>query len=260
MPQYDFNDPSPLPGTLAQCGGPAPEIISVANPLLAQIGDIDVNGATTDGTYTLAALGTDGSGFSVSFVAASKTAAEIAAGLAAAINNGIVSRGLAFAEVHDTDQFSIAHTAGGVTYAYTLGGPAGPVVLANIQDAGYSVVPVGVILQADGSGGFSLTYSDAALALGIVMRSANLLLPSDPNQGVGGYDGPCFMDVLAIGNAHVRVAGGVTVMRGQKVYFNSTTRTWSNVTTNSHVLVEGAQWQTSGAGVQAVRVRLPSET
>jgi hypothetical protein len=260
MPQYSFSDPTPLAGTLAYCGGPDPDLIEIFNPLRVQIGDIDVDGTTTDGTYVLTATGSDGSSFTASYTAASKSAAQIAAGWAAAINEGIVSRGFATATVHDTDQFSIAHVAPGVKYTYALSGPSGPDVLSNVQEAGYADVPVGIILQADGSGGFTTTYTDAALALGVTIRNSNLVQSYDPNSTEQGYSGPSMMTLVASGYVKVQVAAGVTVARGNKVYFNSTTETWSNATTGSHVLVEGAQWQTSGTGVQIARVRFPSET
>lgn len=260
MPQYSFADPTPLVGTLAYSSGPEPELIEVFNPLRVQIGDIDVDGTTTDGTYVLTATGSDGSSFTASVTASSNSAAEIATGWAAAINEGIVSRGFALATVHDTDQFSITHTAPGVVYTYALSGPSGPDVLSNQQEAGYTVVPLGVILQADGSGGFTTTYSDAALALGVTVRNSNLVQSYDPNSTEEGYSGPSMMTVCAAGNIKVAVASGITVLRGEKAYQNGTTKTWSNVTTGSHVLVEGAQWQSSGTGVQIVRVRFPSET
>jgi len=52
----------------------------------------------------------------------------------------------------------------------------------------------------------------------------------------------------------------VTVYQGDKVYYNSTAVTYSNASSGSHVLVEGAQWQTSGTSVQVIYVNLPSET
>lgn len=260
MPQFSFSDPAPIPGTLANVGGPAPDVISVDNPLRVQIGDIDIDGTTTDGTYVLVATGSDGSSFTASYKAEGDSAADIAQGWADAINNGIVSRSLATAEVHDTDQFSIRHTAPGVTYTYALSGPAGPTVLSNVQDAGYSVVPLGVILQADGAGNFTTSYTDASLALGVTIRNANLLLPFDPHTTLEGYDGPCSMSLVASGAVNVAVASGVTVNRGDKAYFNPATKTWSNSSDGSHVLVEAAQWRTSGATVQTVRVRFPSET
>jgi hypothetical protein len=63
-----------------------------------------------------------------------------------------------------------------------------------------------------------------------------------------------------MGAAELPVVSGVSVLRGQKVYYNGTNKTWSNVTTGSHVLVEGAQWRTSGSGIQRAWARLPSET
>jgi hypothetical protein len=72
------------------------------------------------------------------------------------------------------------------------------------------------------------------------------------------------MGVLQYGDVDVQIASGVTVSKGNKAYFNPTAKTWSNATTGSHVLVEGAQWQPFGAttasGIGRVFVNLPSET
>lgn len=237
------------------------DIISIPNPLRAQVTNLEYNGITTDGDYTVTAVGSDGSSFtSDPFTASSNTAAQIVAGIAAKILATPQAAGLVSgAVVVTTDNLEISFAARGVTYIVTTDSPGSEPTQSNTTTAGYTEVAVGIILQADGSGGFTTTYTDASLALGVTIRNVDQVQPLLPST-VTGYTGPATMAVMAMGATPVDVAAGVSVLRGQKAYFNSTAKTWSNATTGSHVLVEGAQWRTSGTTKQRVWVRLPSET
>lgn len=261
MSQYSYSYPN---GQVGQCGTYATgDIMSVENPLNAQVDTIDINGGTTDGDYTLQAV-LPGSGFTVSatFTASGNTANEIAAGLAAAINADPDFRGVASSAYSAGDSFPLTFLKAGVAFTVTFSSdPSSGALVTAVTAAGYTQVAPGIILQADGSGGFTTTYSDAALAFGVTLRNADLVQPLQSNPAAAtGYDGPSEMGVLRRGEVYVQVASGVSVDKGDKAYFNGTAGTWSNVTTGSHVLVEGAQWATSGSGVQRVFVNLPSET
>lgn len=236
-------------------------VFSLANPLRAQVTNLEYNGITTDGSYSLTVTGTDGSSAtSTPFVASSNTAAQICAGIVAGCFTSPAFAGLiADAEVLTTDNVALTFAARGIVYTVLANVPGSSPTQSNTTTAGYTEVHPGQILQADGAGGFTTSYSDASLALGVVARGCDLVQPLT-HSGVSGYTGPCTMPVAKLGVMPVNVASGITVLRGQKVYFNGTTRTWSNVTTGSHVLVEGAQWNTTGTGIQKVWFKLPSET
>jgi hypothetical protein len=235
--------------------------ITIENPLRAQVTNLEYNGVTTDGSYSLTISGTDGSSAtSTPFVASSNTAAQICAGVVAGcLSNPTFAGLITGAVVATTDNVIVSFAARGVVYTVTATSPSTGPTQSNSTTAGYTEIAVGIILQADGAGGFTTTYSDAALALGVTMRNVDLLQPLLPS-GVTGYTGPTQMRVRTMGTTNVDVASGITVLRGEKVYFNYTNKTWSNVTTGSHVLVEGAQWRTSGTTKQRVWLNLPSET
>jgi hypothetical protein len=262
MTQYSYEyDEMGLIGTV--CTLEPHDIISVPNTLRAQVTNLEYNGVTTDGSYSLTVVGDDGSSAtSDPFVAVSKTAAQICAGVVAGCISNPTFAGLITdtgAVVATTDNVIISFVARGVTYVVTATCPSTGPTQSNTTTAGYTEISIGVILQADGSGGFTTTYTDAALALGVTIRNSDVVQPLLPSS-VSGYTGPTTMAVMSMGATPVTVAAGVTVYRGEKVYFNPTAKTWSNVTTGSHVLVEGAQWRTSGTTKQRVWVRLPSET
>lgn len=261
MAQYAYTYPL---GQVGQCGTYATgDVSTVENPLNAQVDTVDVNGGTTDGTYTVQAV-LPGSGFTVSasFVASSNTAAQIAAGVAAAINADPDFRGVASSNYTAGDSFPLTFTRAGVAWTVTWSSdPSSGALITAVTAAGYTQIAPGIILQSNGSGGFTTTYTDAALALGVTLRDADLVQPLDQNPAAAtGYDGPTEMSVLRRGEVYVQVQSGDTVNKGDKAYFNGTTGTWRNDTTGSHVLVEGAQWTTSGTGIQRVYVNLPSET
>jgi len=234
---------------------------SVLNPLNAQVTNLEYNGITDDGVYSLTISGADGSSATSDvFTASSNTAAEIAAGVVAGCLSDPAFAGLiSDASVVTTDNVQLTFQQAGVAFTVTPTSPASDPTQSNTTAAGYTVVAPGVILQADGSGGFTTSYSDAALALGVVARNADLVQPLDVSS-VTGFDGPAMMTLVQQGDINVQVVGGVTVARGQKAYFDPTNNTWSNTTTGSSVLVEGAQWLTDGTGTQAVYVDFPSET
>jgi len=238
-------------------------IASLTLPLLPQITEYDQAGATTDGTYTLQA--DDGEVVvDASFVAASNTAAEIAAGLMAAWNVKGECRSVGTGAFTSGDEWYLTFREAGRAWTVSLTSDpsAGTAAIATVQAAGYSELDPTQIIQADGSGGYTATYTDAALALGVVTRNAELNHPLGLSSAGSptGYRGASVLGLLLRGRMPVRIATGVTVLRGQKVYYNPTTKRYSNATTGSHVLVEGAQWTTSGTAIQVARFNLPSET
>lgn len=253
-------------GQVGQVGSYATgDVTTVENPLLQQITNYHQDADTTDGTYTIQAV-LPGTGFAVSasFVASGDTANAIAVGLADAINADPDFRGVASASTPVGDTFDITFTRAGVAWTVTMTSDpsSGVVDITTSQTAGFTEVALGAILQSDGSGGFTTSYTDAALALGVTLRNAELVQPLQANPGSAtGYDGPTEMGVLRRGEVYVQVADGVTVNKGDKAFFNPTAVTWSNATSGSHVLVEGAQWVTGGTGdIQRVYVNLPSES
>lgn len=259
MTQYSYDyDAMGLVGSI--CTLEPHDIISIPNPLRAQVTNLEYNGITTDGDYYLTVVGSDGSSAtSDPFTASSNTAAQIVAGMVTKWTNTPAAAGLASAALATTDNLVLSFAAAGVTYTVTPTSPGSDPTQSNTTTAGYTEVPIGVILQADGSGGFTTTYTDAALALGVTIRNVDVVQPLLPSS-VSGYTGPTTMALMSMGSTIVDIAAGVTVYRGDKVYFNPTAKTWSNASTGSHVLVEGAQWRTSGTSKQRVWVRLPSET
>lgn len=237
------------------------DIISIPNVLRAQVTNLEYNGVTTDGDYSITVVGDDGSSATCdTFTAASNTAAQIVAGLVTKCTNTPSFAGLiSSVALATTDNLVISFAARGVTYTVTATCPSTGPTQSNTTTAGYTEVSIGVILQADAAGGFTTTYTDGALALGVTIRNSDIVQPLLPSS-VSGYTGPTTMAVMSMGSTIVDVAAGVTVYRGDKVYFNPTTKKWSNASSGSHVLVEAAQWRTSGTTKQRVWVRLPSET
>lgn len=260
MPQFDYDyETMGLIGTIDTTE--PHDIISIPNVLRAQVTNLEYNGITTDGAYSLTAVGDDGSSATSDvFTASSNTAAQIVAGLVTkCLSNPTFAGLITNVAVATTDNLVVSFAARGVTYTVTATCPGSAPTQSNTTTAGYTEVALGIILQADGAGGFTTTYTDAALALGVTIRNTDIVQPLRPSD-VSGYTGPTQMAVAAMGAIPVTIAAGVTVYRGDKVYFNPTAKTWSNASSGSHVLVEGAQWRTSGTTKQRVWVRLPSET
>ena len=257
MPQYDYDYPNAIVG---QIGTQFPaDTISTLNPLRAQVTNLEYNGITTDGAYYLTIVGDDGSSaVSDTFTASSNTAAQICAGIVAGCYSSPEFAGLiASAAVATTDNVVVSFANNGVTYVVTPTVPGSAPTQSNTTTAGYTAVAIGIILQATG-GTFTTTYTDASLALGVTVRNAALVQGLD--NGADSYDGPSMMTLLRRGEVWVNVMPGITIAIGEKVYFEPVAATWSNVTTGSHVLVEGAQWRTAGTGIQRIFVNLPSET
>lgn len=257
MPQFSYTYPA---GQAGQIGTYATaDLISVLNPLGRQTTNYDVDSTTTNGTYGLTAVGANGSTATASFVASGLSAAQIAAGVAAAILADPSFRSLVLsATVVNTDQVDIVFQQAGMVYTVTAiaGAPSGPDITTSVA-AGYSTIPLGVILQSNTTGGFTTAYSDGTLALGVTAINADLVLPFD-GLGPYGYSGPAEMCLVRTGEIYVQVAPTVSVDKGDLAFFNGTTQTWSNVSSGSHVAVIGAMWCTSGTGIQRVFVRLPT--
>ena len=260
MPQLAYTDPVGLNGTLANSN---PKRTSqILNPQVAQVDNAECSATGTDGTYALVL--TDELGVTLataSYAAVSKSAAQIAAGLAAAALADYTFRGyITNAAVITTDNVEVTYRLRWKAYTLTGTGPAA-ITVTTTTSPGYTRVALGRLLQwAAGVALPVTTYSDAKVAAGVVYRNSSLLMPLDPATSASGYEGPCYVPVLLEGEINVTVMSGITVAKGELVYHNSTNATWSNVTTGSHVLVEGAQWLTAGTGVQSIYVNLPSET
>jgi hypothetical protein len=259
MAQQAYSDAGPAIGNVSN--STPPRWRSVRNTRAAQVTDIDIDGTTTDGAYVATLRSATGVLLdTATYTASSKSAAQIAAGLAAAALarptfRGYLSTAAAAATDHARFTFQLAQYD--ALYALSYSGPAGPVV-AQVTAPGYTVVPLGIILCQDTAGGFTTTYTDARLALGVTARTSGVTVP-ETYGGVVGFNGTD-IDLLAQGEMDVAIASGITVLIGEKAYFNATTATWSNVTTDSHVLIEGAQWVTGGTTIQSVYFNLPSET
>jgi hypothetical protein len=262
MPQYDYDyDGLPLAGSPGTTE-PSRDI-TIQNVLRAQVTNLEYNGITTDGDYSLTIVGDDGSSATSDvFAAVSKTAAQICAGVAAGcLSNPTFAGLISGAVVITTDNVEVSFQARGVEYEVTANVPGSAPTQSNTTTAGYTEVSLGIILQADSTGGYTTSYTDAALALGVVVRNSDICQPLHLSS-VEGYTGPTQMTLRQEGTVVVDVASGVTVYRGNKVYFNPTTKKWSNASSGSHVLVEGAQWRTGATGPAkaVVFVQLPSET
>jgi len=257
MPQYNYDYPNAIVGQIGTYA--TDDLISTLNPLNAQVTNLEYNGITTDGDYSLTVEGDDGSSAtSTVFAASSNTAAQICAGIVAGCLSSPEFAGLiSAAAVATTDNVVVSFEKAGVVYTVTANVPGSAPTQTNSTTAGYAEVSLGVILQAS-AGSFTTSYTDAALGLGVTVRNPALVHGLD--NGSDAYDGPSMMLLLRRGEVWVRVASGVTPLIGEKVYFNSTAKTWSNASAGSHTLVEGAQWRTTGTGIQRVFINLPSET
>lgn len=256
MPQLNYEY------TNGQVGTPGIDayIVSVANPIAQGTSNVDVNAGTTDGDYTIGLyLGTDQLA-TATFAASSNTAAQIAAGItAAALAESTFSGYLKSFVVHSTVESLATYWDPTSNYYLVIeADPSSALTLINTAPA-RTTVSLGQILQADGTGGWTGTYTDAALGLGVVCRSSEYVTPFDAADP-GGPTSPCQIALVKVGPINVAVTPATTIYRGNKVSYSPTTKTWQTTVAGTHVLVEGAQWQTTGTGVQTVSVRLPSET
>ena len=260
MPQFNYAYPED--GIVGQVGTYCTgDIISITNPLRAQLTNWDVNGGTTDGTYVLTA--TDGrQTVTASFVASSLTAAQIAAGVAAAVLADASFAGVVqSAVVVATDQVDILFQQAGLAWTVTYSGPAGPTAPTVTTTAGFTVVNPGIILQSDTAGGFTTTYSNAALAFGVTIKDADFVHPMANPANATGYDGPTEIALVRRGEICVQVAAAITVVKGNVAWYDPTNGHWSNTSTGSGVIVPEAMFMTgTTAGLARVYVNLPSET
>jgi hypothetical protein len=235
-------------------------VVSVANPIALGTSNLDVNGGDDNGTYRIGLyLGTDQLA-TASFAAVSQTAAQIAAGLvAAALADPTFSGFLKSFAVHSTDEALATYWDPTSNYYLVIeSDPSTDLLVTNTAPA-RTTVQLAEIIQANGSGGWTRTYTDASFGLGVVARSSDYVIPFDAADP-GGAQGPCQLALVKAGAINVPVTPGVTVSRGNKVAYSPTTKTWQTTVAGTYVLVEGAQWQTTGTGVQKVLVRFPSET
>jgi hypothetical protein len=260
MPQYSFdqNLAKGLPGTY--CNG---RTIPVENPVVAQVTEIDVNGVTTDGTYTIQIYDQNGGELlaSFSFVAVSQSAAQIAAGLSAAALADPATRGLlndTGSDVTDTDSCNLYFRAGGVSY-YVVQSSGATVVIDNSTEAGYTAVGAGQLIQSDDAGGWEQWDGDGPAFLGVVLRNSFAInLPNNSNTPDALIGGPAIFDVLYDGEVMVEFAAGVTVAKGDgPVGYDDVTHKWSNSPDGTYVVVEGSQVRSAGTGVQKIYIRGP---
>jgi hypothetical protein len=259
MPQLTYTDASPEAGRGVRIIRPG----SVRNLRTAQVVNWDVNSGTTDGSYVLTLKTPNGVDTlaTATFVASSNTAAQIAAGMRDAIKADPTFRGFITAvAVVNTDQIDIDMVLQqhDLNYVVEYSGPSGPTQPTDATDAGYTRIASGIILQSDGSGSFTTTYSDGSLALGVTYFGPTMEQPDDYSETASSRAPE--VDIIREGEMPVRIATGVTVNEGDKVYFNSTTKRWSNSSSGSHVVVKGAQWRTSGTTVQSIYFNLPAES
>ena len=265
MAQTSFDPVRPLglPGEFVRG-----ETFSMLNPVLPQITELDMSGGTTDGTYTCEIRERSGGPLiaSFSYVASSKTAAQIAAGLSAAALADPVVRGLLNAtgsDVTETDSANLYFRQSGQSYHVAMtSDPSSGVVVSNRQDAGFTAVDPGDLIQSDDAGGFEQWDGDGPAFLGIVLRMGNVTFPSptglNSNAADADIDGPNQIEVLYDGEAYVQLADGETVAIGDgPAAYDDATKTWKKAAGGDWVVVEGSQWRSSGSGVQKVFVRGP---
>lgn len=247
--------------TYGQVGTPGPDAftVSVSNPIALGTSNVDVNAGTTDGDYTIGLYLGTAQIAEATYTASSKTAAQIAAGITAAILAEPTFSGYVKSmEVHDTVE-SLATFWDPTMNLYFVveADPSSALTLTNTAPA-RTTVALGQILQAT-NGGWTETYTDASFGLGVVCISAENTIPFDAADP-GGPESPCMLRLVKSGDINVPVTPGASILRGNKVAYSPTTLTWQTTVAGTYILVEGAQWQTSGTGVQTVNVRFPSET
>lgn len=262
MPQYSF-DPNlakGLPGEFVRG-----QKTSIANPVNPQITDADVNGQTTDGTYTVSikdrANGVELASFS--YVAASKTAAQIAAGLSAAALADPATRGLlndTGSDVQSTDHCRLYFRKAGQSYNVTFSSdPSSSTAIGAVQAAGYTAVDPGNLIQSDDAGGFEQWTGDGPALLGVVLRNSELVTPDtsalDTNSLDATIDGPSRIDIGYDCEVMVQLAAGETVAFGDgPAAYDDATKTWKKNAGGDWVIVEGTQWRSDGSGVQKLYV------
>lgn len=260
MPQFNFSENLAIayPGTVYQG-----RTLAVANPVLPQITELDVNAVTTDGTYTIDVYDQQGGELlaSFSFVAVSQSAAQIAAGLSAAALAGAGTRGLlndTGSDVSETDSANLYFREGGVSF-YVVQSSGTAIVVSNRQDAGYTAVGAGQLIQSDDAGGFKQWDGDGPAFLGVVTRNSFAInTPNNANTPDSLIGAPAMLDVLFDGEIAVEFAAGVSVTFGEgPVGYDDVGHKWSNAPDGTYVLVEGSQVRSTGTGVQKIYIKGP---
>lgn len=187
MPQYDYTLDAKIPGQILSQDYATR---TFTNPIVAQVSTATVGG-TTDGTYTIQIVGPEGT-FTASFVASGNTAAQIATGLAAAINsttNPNPLLGIASATTSTADVI-ITFEALGSDYAVSF--TSDPSTLSSVAlttAAGGTVIPFGRAVYISNAGLVALPASsgNAASVIGVCVRSPQGLVSNgnaDPESGV----------------------------------------------------------------------------
>ena len=183
MPQYDYQRIAGSPGMLAIWRPEDLDSLVVKVP--AQEDDVPIGG-TTDGTYTMAIQGEEGT-FTASFVASGNTADEIAAGLAANVVAQVPLYNVVKASAVGTP-VKLAFIHPGSSYAITFpSNPGGNMSLSPVTSPLGTPIPLGhAVCSDDGKTARAPKLGDTAAQFwGCSVRNSDLLNPID---GLNGRD------------------------------------------------------------------------
>lgn len=199
MPQQSYVAPLLALGSFSSQDPKAVTKASVEN--MAQVSSIAIGG-TDNGTYTIQ-LASDLGTFSFSFVAASKTADQIADGLAAAV----------LADPDLLDLVDASSTSGtplllnfldrGVTWTVSFPSNPGTNMVETITTAaGATAVPVGqfvVVGSAQGFGSLPGGSSTSANVLGLAILEGQAMVSDNDTTGTPSYPAGATMGLLRVG-------------------------------------------------------------
>ena len=177
MPQFVFD--SPTVGTPGQPAGRVGPADSALYPARAQVSNVDVGG-TTDGTYTVRVTLPDGRYYDASFVAVSQSAAQIAAGLVAAVLATSALNGVVTAAVVTTDNVLLTFRELGVTYGISFpSNPGTNLTKTTVTDPAVALLSLGIgaVRESDGTVRAPTTGDTGADIHGFVVRSDAEILP-----------------------------------------------------------------------------------
>ena len=243
--------------------------ITVLNPLLAQVTDVQTEAATDDGSWTVQIRDQNSTGEilgSFLFAAVGQTAAQIAQGLVDAANDDPSVRGLlddTGAELVNTDDCRLNFRKGGQIYDVQLivDPSSGTAQITEVTAPGFTGVQPGDLVETDGSGGFQQWSGDGPGFLGVVMKDSNYIIQADQSSLI---NGPTQLSILQEGVIAVTLAAGVTVAFGDgPLGYDDVTREWHDTPDSTFVVVEGSQVRSQGTGLtgnQAVYIRGPLES
>jgi hypothetical protein len=180
MPQFSYDFPIAILGQLAVFD-PA-RIDTLVAEVPVQINDIQVV-TFPDGTYTITAVGEEGT-FTATFVAVASSAAAIADGLAADWNADAANLNIATAVSDAVDTVTLTFLHPGFAYTITVASPASDMTNTLAQSSQGAPIPLGIgITSDDGVTARRLTTGDTAQDVwGILVRNAELVQQLNTSQ------------------------------------------------------------------------------